>query len=364
MRVAALLSGGVDSSVALYLLKQAGHDVTAFYLKVWMEDDMGLGDCAWQTDVDYCRQVTARLGIPFEIVPMQKEYWERVVSYTLEEVKSGRTPNPDMMCNRLIKFGAFHEKFGTSFDKIGSGHYARIAANQNGRSHLMLSADRRKDQTYFLSQMSYEQIERSLFPLSDRDKRQVRKIAAELALPNARRKDSQGICFLGKINFRDFLKKYVGTKEGKIVEKASGKILGTHEGYWFYTIGQRNGLGLNKGPWYVLEKDATDNVVFVAHASAIQSLEKRVIKLEKFNWLNDPPGFRLSDHLLAGKSKGFALPVHFKIRHTPELSPGSLCFEYDELFIKSNEPVSGVAAGQFGVIYYEEECLGGGVISD
>ena len=208
MNIAALLSGGVDSSVALKLAKEKGHHVTAFYLKVWMEDDFSFGDCPWEEDVEYVHKVSGQLDVPFEIVPMQREYFERVVEYALGELKKGRTPNPDMMCNRFIKFGAFYEKFGKDFDRISSGHYAKLVTDCSGIPHLRTNPDPVKDQTYFLSQMTVDQLAHSFFPLGDLDKKQVRDLAGQYNLVNANRKDSQGICFLGKINYRDFLKKY------------------------------------------------------------------------------------------------------------------------------------------------------------
>ncbi len=351
MKIAVLASGGVDSTVALYLLKKQGYDVHAFYLKVWMEDDTTFGECPWQEDVDYVIAVCKQLDVPFEIVSMQREYWDRVVDYTIRAVKSGLTPNPDMMCNRLVKFGAFYEKAGHEFDKIATGHWAKLRDDARGRTHLYLCKDRHKDQTYFLSQMTYEQIAHALFPLGDYTKPQVREIAMQQQFPNARRKDSQGICFLGKINYRDFIKKYLGEQPGKIIDKDTGAILGKHKGFWFYTIGQRQGLGLSGGPWFVIEKSHDDNVIYVAKGYNPEAVYKNRIELNNFNWINKPSDFTSGTH-----------DIQFKIRHTPELSDGKMVIEDNRLLIESMTPVHGVAAGQFGVIYRDEECLGGGVI--
>ncbi|NOY60149.1 MAG: tRNA 2-thiouridine(34) synthase MnmA [Calditrichaeota bacterium] len=356
MKIAVLVSGGVDSSVALALLKKQGHDLTAFYLKVWMEEDFGFGECPWQEDVEYVRKVSEHLGIKNEIVPMQREYWQRVIEYTLAELREGRTPNPDMMCNRLIKFGAFHEKYAKEYDRIASGHYAKLITDDVGRTHLMTNPDPVKDQTYFLSQMIYEQISRSLFPLGDMTKKQVRQIAENLSLPSSGRPDSQGICFLGKINFRDFLKKYVGEKNGPIIEKATGKNLGTHKGFWFYTIGQRSGLNLAGGPWFVIEKDTRENIIYVSHGYDPEDVYVDEIVLDQFNWINPLPDFASGE---------MSARVRFKIRHSPVFYDGIVHKKSEKKYIiKPDEKIAAVAPGQFGVIYQNGECFGGGVICD
>ncbi|MBN1479286.1 tRNA 2-thiouridine(34) synthase MnmA [candidate division KSB1 bacterium] len=351
MKIAVLASGGVDSTVAQFLLKEQGHDLTAFYLKVWMEDDTTWGECPWQEDLDYVFQIGQQLNIPVEVVSMQKEYWNRVVDYTIETVKSGATPNPDMMCNRLVKFGAFQEKFGHEFDKIATGHWAKLKNDVRERTHLYLGKDRFKDQTYFLSQMTCEQISHALFPLGDYTKPEIREMARRQNFPNAKRKDSQGICFLGRINYRDFIRKYLGEKPGLIIDKESGAIIGEHKGIWFHTIGQRQGLGLGNGPWFVIEKDQKTNTVYVAKGYDPEAVYQQRIPLAQFNWINRPEDF------ISG-----SFDIHFKIRHTPELLSGQLLIQNGTITILAREPVHGVAAGQFGVIYRETECLGGGTI--
>ncbi len=350
-KIAVLLSGGVDSTVALHLLKSQGFNLTAFYLKVWNEDDTLLGDCPWETDVDYAAQVCRQLDVPIEVVSMQRAYWDRVVDYTLKTVQQGLTPNPDMMCNRLVKFGAFDEKTGHEFEKIATGHWARLQQDEAGNPHLHIGKDRVKDQTYFLSQIKPEQIERALFPLGDFTKTEIRKLAAAQKFANANRKDSQGICFLGKINYRDFLKKHVGEKPGNIVDRDNGTVIGEHNGFWFYTIGQRQGLGLSDGPWFVVDKDSSNNQIFVARGYDPQAVYQTEIELAQFNWIHQPAEFTSGSH-----------PIQFKIRHTPELTNGALTVKNGQLTIHADEPVHGVAAGQFGVIYRHDECLGGGVI--
>lgn len=351
MKIAVLTSGGVDSTVALHLLKEQGHDLTAFYLKVWMEDDTGWGECPWQEDLDYVFQIGQQLHVPVEVVSMQKEYWNRVVDYTIKTVKSGATPNPDMMCNRLVKFGAFQEKYGHEFEKIATGHWAKLKIDAGGHTHLYLCQDRFKDQTYFLSQMTYEQISHALFPLGDYTKPDIRAIARMNNFPNAARKDSQGICFLGQINYRDFIRKYLGETPGSIIDKETGEVLGEHKGFWFHTIGQRQGLGLGNGPWFVIDKDPELNIIYVAKGYDPEAVYQKRIPLAQFNWINRP----------ADLTSG-AFEIDFKIRHTPELLPGQLLLEGDKMTIIAQEPVHGVAAGQFGVIYRDTECLGGGTI--
>jgi len=226
-----------------------------------------------------------------------------------------------------------------------------LKKSENGRSHLYIGKDRFKDQTYFLSQMTYAQIEHALFPLGEYTKPEIREIAREQNFPNATRKDSQGICFLGKINYRDFIKKYLGEQTGPIINKENGEILGEHKGFWFHTIGQRQGLGLSNGPWFVIEKDHVKNIIYVAKGYDPESVYRKAIPLAQFNWINRPADF----------TNG-TFDIHFKIRHTPELTCGRLRIRDNVLTIESDEPVHGVAAGQFGVIYREDECLGGGTI--
>jgi len=209
MKIAVLTSGGVDSSVALRLLKDEGHDLTAFYLKIWLEDELAyLGDCPWEEDLDYVRQICDQIDVPLEVVPMQKEYWERVVQYTVAEAKAGRTPNPDILCNQQIKFGQFYEVIDDSFEKVATGHYANV--EETDKDFVLKRApDPIKDQTYFLAQISQEQLSRAMFPIGKYKKEEVRELARKFDLPNQDRKDSQGICFLGKIPFREFLKHHL-----------------------------------------------------------------------------------------------------------------------------------------------------------
>ena len=349
-KIAVLVSGGVDSSVALALLKEAGFDVTAFYIKIWLEDELAfLGDCPWEDDLRYVRAVTEQLEVPLEIVPLQKEYWERVVNATIDEVKAGRTPNPDMLCNSRIKFGAFWDAIGDGYTSIATGHYAQVE-ERNGEVYLKRAPDLVKDQTYFLSQLSQSQLSRALFPIGLYSKPEVRVLAEKLALPNAKRKDSQGICFLGKIPFDEFLRQHLGTKKGPLVEGETGKTVGEHDGFWYFTIGQRAGIGLSGGPWYVVEKDVVTNTVFISHATYRAARAQRSLFVTGLNWFNEQP------------EDGAVLSV--KLRHGPKEYQCQVQWqdmETLEVFLQ-READAGVASGQYAVFYRGDYCLGGGVI--
>ncbi|MEP7162594.1 MAG: tRNA 2-thiouridine(34) synthase MnmA [Candidatus Moraniibacteriota bacterium] len=348
-KIAVLVSGGVDSSVALALLKEQGFEVTAFYLKIWLEDELSfLGECPWEEDLEYVRGVTKKLGVPSEIVSFQKEYWERVVSYTIDEVKKGRTPNPDMLCNTRIKFGAFYEYIGKNFDAVATGHYARTE-EKNGHVYLKKTPDAIKDQTYFLSQLSKTQLSKALFPIGEYEKEEVRALAKKFALPNAMRKDSQGICFLGKIPFDAFLKHHLGEKKGKLIEFETGKVLGEHPGFWYFTVGQRQGIGLSGGPWYVVKKEPETNTIFISHAEHKAEQARDRFAVSDLNWFNEKP------------EDGMELSV--KLRHGPKEYQCTVQWQNEEVlevFLKEKD--SGLAPGQFAVFYHGEYCLGGGSI--
>ena len=270
MKIAMLISGGVDSSVALNRLVEEGcHDITAFYLKIWLEDEFQfLGECPWEEDLKYARSVCEKLGVPLKVIPLQSAYWDEVVAHVVEELEKG-TPSPDILCNQRVKFGAFCDYIDDSYDKIATGHYAQTIS-EDTKTWLLKGNDPIKDQTYFLSNLSKKQLERCLFPIGHLPKSEVRALAEKYNLPNKARKDSQGICFLGKIKYSEFVKVHLGEKEGNIVDKSSGKVLGKHKGFWFHTIGQRKGLGLHGGPWFVVEKDIPNNIVYVASTMAVE----------------------------------------------------------------------------------------------
>lgn len=338
MTIAALVSGGVDSSVVVHLLKEQGYTPDIFYIRIGMEDEEGYIDCPAEEDIEITQWIARKYGCRFEEVNLHKEYWDNVVSYTIESVRKGLTPNPDVMCNKLIKFGAFDDRRGHAYDRIATGHYATTAI-VDGNTFLATAKDPVKDQTDFLSQLSYRQIQKLMFPIGHLMKGDVRAIAHEAGLPSADRKDSQGICFLGKINYNDFIKRYLGEREGKIVELESGKVLGTHKGYWFHTIGQRKGLYLSGGPWFVVRKDIENNVLYVS-----QGYDPR----EQYGDRITLMGF----HPLAPVELPLPMEVKFKIRHTPEFHPGRLVQLPDGLVhIESGELIQGIAAGQYATIY-------------
>ena len=352
MNIAALVSGGVDSSVIVPLLKDMGFDPHIFYIKIGLESKDDLMDCPAEEDIEITTFIAKKYGCRFDIIDLQKEYYDRVARYTMDSVRKGLTPNPDVMCNRFIKFGAFEEKIGYQFDRIATGHYARQWYDEKGVSWLGTAKDTFKDQTDFLSRITYPQLHKAMFPLGDFPKSEVRTIAAELKLPSAERHDSQGICFLGKINYNDYIREYVGEKEGDIIEIETGKVLGKHKGFWFHTIGQRKGLGLGGGPWFVVKKDTQNNIVFVS-----QGYDPESQYVDKIN-LVDVQSMNPEIHFSEGQK------IRYKIRHQPEFRTGTLQLTDNGLLIHSDVMISGVAAGQFGTIYHYEEpvVLGSGVI--
>lgn len=322
MKAAVLLSGGVDSSVALWEVKKRGYtDITAFYLKIWLEDDVSyLGECPWEEDLSYARAVCEQAGVPLEVVSLQTEYFNKVVEYALAELRLGRTPSPDIFCNQRIKFGAFFDRVQGDFDVAVSGHYGVVEHDEAGYAHLHRAPDPVKDQTYFLSHLSQDQLRRLWFPIGSMQKSQVRALAQELDLPNKDRKDSQGICFLGKIKYPDFVRHYLGEQPGEIRELETGKVLGPHRGFWFHTIGQRSGLGLGNGPWYVVQKDPAANIVYVSHQEHVADQTRSSFEVAELTWLygTNPdtglpsmPGISSIDDLNANLTA--------KLRHGPEL---------------------------------------------
>jgi tRNA-specific 2-thiouridylase len=320
-----------------------------------MEDKDGYIDCPAEEDIEMTSYIAKKYGCKMEIVSLHEEYWENVVSYTIDAVKRGLTPNPDMMCNKLIKFGCFERKWGHEFDKIATGHYA-TTTEMNGKVYLSTAADKVKDQTYFLGQVDYLQISRLMFPIGRLQKSEVREIAVREGLPSALRKDSQGICFLGKINYNDFIRRYLGDRPGKIVNYETGEKIGTHNGYWFHTIGQRKGLGLSGGPWFVVKKDIGRNIIYVSNGYDPETQYGKIINLQGFSFITEDPWGNFQDEK----------EISFKIRHTPEFTSGKLRKIGDIYRIESEDKIQGIAAGQFGVIYDKEckLCLGSGMIID
>lgn len=356
MNIAVLVSGGVDSSVALRLLHEQGHQLTAYYVKIWLEDELShLGSCPWEEDLAYVRQVCGQIGVPLEVVPLQRDYAQEVLEYTLEEIRRGYTPSPDIMCNQRIKFGAFRKAINDPHVMIATGHYAKVV-HQNSESHLLRSPDAMKDQTYFLARLSREQLQHALFPLGDLKKSEVRALAHRYQLPNCDRPDSQGICFLGKISFPEFLEHHLGTQPGPLIDYDTGMQVGTHRGFWFYTHGQRQGIGLSGGPWYVVRKNVEENIVYISREYKNLSDERMHCYVRDVHWLAPELAQQVSE-----QGCSFAL----KLRHGPHFNTGvvrtvpgvSGCFRID-----LSMPDQGIAPGQFVVFYEGDRCVGSGII--
>ena len=356
MKIAALISGGVDSAVAVHRLVEQGHDVHLFYIRIGRDD--GTNDCSADEDIEMCSLIAARYGLPLEVVPLHDEYWEHVMRYALDTVSRGLTPNPDMMCNLIIKFGYFEERWGHEFDLTATGHYASTEIDADGNKWLTTAVDPVKDQTDFLGRITYPQLKHVIFPIGDLPKAEVREIAKSTRMPNAMRKDSQGSCFLGKINYNDFIRRHLGERPGPIVELETGKILGQHRGFWFHTIGQRKGLGLSGGPWYVVKKDVENNVIYVSGGYDTEKQYGRHLHIAETRFITLDPWKDLDcDNV----------PISFKNRHMPEFIPGTLTRlgADGEYVISSDRKVQGIAPGQFAVIYDKNahRCLGSGVIT-
>jgi len=351
-RVVVGLSGGVDSAVAALLLKQQGYEVIGLFMRNWDEwDDNGV--CTADDDYRDVRRVADCLGIPYYAVDFASEYRERVFAHFVEEYRKGRTPNPDVLCNREIKFEVFAE-YARTFDAdyIATGHYAKVETRADGLPHLMLSADARKDQTYFLNQVRTDQLTNVLFPLADVvDKHFVRSLATSAGIPVAAKKDSTGICFIGERNFRQFLSAYIPMREGDICT-LDGRVVGRHRGVYYYTIGQRKGLGVGGGgngePYFVVEKDVVNNILWVNQGECPR-LYSDMLVAEHFNFIPTP--------LHAGDYR-----VQCRIRHRQALQDATANVDGDVVTLRFDRPQRAVAEGQYAVIYMHGDCLGGGVI--
>ncbi|MDR3653811.1 MAG: tRNA 2-thiouridine(34) synthase MnmA [Paludibacter sp.] len=352
MKIATLLSGGVDSSVVVHLLKEAGYTPSLFYIKIGMDDDELL-HCSSEEDIEMASLIARKYGCTLDVIDLHKDYWDNVVSYTIDKVKQGLTPNPDVMCNKLIKFGVFEQRVGKEFDKTATGHYA-TTVEKNGKIYLSTALDPIKDQTDFLAQINYLQVSKLMFPIGNLMKSEVREIAVKAGLPSAKRQDSQGICFLGKVNYNDFIRRYLGEKEGPIVELETGKILGKHKGYWFHTVGQRKGLGLSGGPWYVIKKDIAGNIVYASKGYDVDAQYGTEFSMRDFHFITDDPW----ENSISESN------VTFKIRHTPDFTSGKIIRTSDGFHLVSNQKLQGIAPGQFGVVYDAESkiCIGSGEI--
>ena len=353
MNTALLLSGGVDSSVALYKLKEEGITPDCFYIKIGPEQDKDW-NCTSEEDMEMATSVARKYGCKLEVVDLHNEYWDKVVAYTMEKVKAGLTPNPDVMCNKLIKFGCFNDKAGHAYEQIATGHYATTTIKE-GLKWLSTSPDPVKDQTDFLAQLETWQIKKAIFPIGSLYKNEVREIAEKEHLVTAHRKDSQGICFLGKINYNDYIRKFLGEKEGYVINIDTGKKMGTHKGYWFYTIGQRHGLGFGGGPWYVVKKDIEYNIVYISNKIDLDNYEASSLNLRNIHFITKDPW---------ADAKCEDIEINFKIRHSPEFLKGKISKNGEVYHIEAEAPIQGIAPGQFGVLYDSEHkiCYGSGEI--
>ncbi|MBI2098329.1 MAG: tRNA 2-thiouridine(34) synthase MnmA [Candidatus Wildermuthbacteria bacterium] len=353
------MSGGVDSSVAAALLKKAGFNVVGIYMKCWSAELSP--SCTANDDERMARLAASHLGIPFYVWNFIDEYKKRVVDYMIEGYRNGVTPNPDMMCNKEIKFGLFFDKaMALGADYVATGHYARIQHVRNissassakpplekARPLLLTGKDSNKDQSYFLAFIKAEVLDRVLFPIGNYTKPEVREMARKFGLPNAERKDSQGICFVGEVNVVDFLRQYIKPKKGEIVD-TQGRVLGAHEGVMYYTVGQRQGIGLAEGPWYVVSKDLKNNRLVVSKDEG--DLIKTAAVVRNVNWFSRPDTFPAD------------LTVHLRYRHegikakVEDMGNGTYRLQFAT-------PQRAVTPGQFAVFYHSEELLGGGVIA-
>ncbi len=352
-RVVVGMSGGVDSAVAAALLKEQGFDVVGLYMSNWKETDEG-GCCTGEEDWQDVKYICDKIGIPYYSVDFSQQYWDNVFTLFVEEYKKGRTPNPDVLCNREVKFGPFADfarQLGA--DYIATGHYCRVK-HDGDRHYLLRAADENKDQTYFLNQVSEHQIRDVIFPLGDMLKPEVRSYAEKLGIPVAKKKDSTGICFIGERNFRQFLSKYIPMKEGDIVTQ-DGKVVGRHQGVYFYTLGQRRGLGIggsadgNGERWFVLDKDVENNLLIVSQGED-DVLFKRGLVTEGFNFITKP------------NEKAFECEVRIKHRQPLQKAKATL-LEGGDLRLEFEQKQRAIAAGQYAVVYVGDVCIGGGVIN-
>jgi len=350
------LSGGVDSAVCALLLKNQGYNCTGVFMKNWSGDNFGIqADCPWEKDQKDAEAVCQALGIPFRSFNFEKEYREKVVEYFFSEYEKGRTPNPDVMCNKEIKFHLFLKRaLEEGADFIATGHYVRKIAEKDGKEQLLKGIDSNKDQSYFLYNITQEQLKRSLFPVGDYTKPQIREIANQANLPVADKPDSQGICFIGEINVQDFLRSRIKVHRGAIVDIDTKGQVGEHDGVEFYTLGQREGLKIGGAiePYFVVDKDAVENILYVAMGKVNKALFKDELKIESLHLIDE------STDIISLTGK--ALQASVRYRHKPadckiEIEDGKIEVEFET-------PQRAITPGQSCVIYDGDVCLGGGVI--
>ena len=395
MRIVVGLSGGVDSSVAAYLLKQQGHEVIGLFMRNWNDASVTLEDeCPWVEDSNDALLVAQKLGIPFQVIDMSELYKERIVDYMFSEYEKGRTPNPDILCNREVKFDVFLQTaLSLGADKVATGHYARVSSFVDERGEeiyqLLAGKDNNKDQSYFLCQLNQNQLSKALFPIGELTKPEVREIAREIGLVTADKKDSQGLCFIGKVSLPTFLQQQLIPKEGEIVEifsdykefhkekpvfetkldelkylskkikyqKEDGKVIGKHQGAQFFTIGQSKGLGIggHKESCFIIDRDMENNILFVGEGKNFPGLYRKALKInnDEVHWVRED--LRLKN--------GESMKIKARIRYRQPLEDAVL-YQYEEgFFIEFENPQSAIAEGQFAQWPQGEELLGSGVIS-
>ncbi|WP_125707129.1 tRNA 2-thiouridine(34) synthase MnmA [Lacticaseibacillus porcinae] len=352
-RVVVGMSGGVDSSVTALLLKQQGYDVVGVFMKNWDDTDE-YGVCTATEDYEDVAKVAAEIGIPYYSINFEKEYWDRVFQYFLTEYKAGRTPNPDVMCNKEVKFAAFLDYAEElDADYIAMGHYAQTTTDENGIVHMLRGADGNKDQTYFLSQLSQAQLKKAMFPIGHLQKPEVRAIAAEYGLATAAKKDSTGICFIGERNFKQFLSTYLPAQPGKMMTY-EGEVKGQHDGLMYYTIGQRGGLGIggnseNSEPWFVVGKDLSKNILYVGQGFNNPHLMATSLDASGMSFFTG-----------SAPAQDFHCTAKFRYR---QADVGvTVHLDGDNAHIVFDEPVRAITPGQAVVLYNGEECYGGGTI--
>jgi len=372
------LSGGVDSSVAAHILKQKGHHVIGLFMRNWVDDSVTLDDeCPWIEDSNDALLVAEKLNVPFQVLDLSKEYQERIVDYMFSEYQSGRTPNPDILCNREIKFDIFLEAaLDLGADYVATGHYVQKTTTEDGIHHLIAGADKTKDQSYFLCQLNQQQLSKALFPIGNLHKSQVREIALGLGLVTATKKDSQGLCFIGKVSLPDFLQQKLKPQRGEIIEVEaswqgfespqwgsewelrpdSGKIVGSHNGAYYFTIGQRKGLfvGGKTLPLFVIALDVKKNIVYVGQGENHPGLYRPFLKIlnSDIHWVDDK---KRMNH---GESRDYLV----RIRYRQKLFGAKIEQTSKGLKILSNEPMKSVAPGQFASWYDGDELVGSGII--
>lgn len=395
MKIVVGLSGGVDSSVAAYLLQQQGHEVVGLFMRNWNDASVTLEDeCPWIEDSNDALMVAQKLGIPFQVIDMSELYKERIVDYMFAEYEKGRTPNPDILCNREVKFDVFLETaLSLGADKVATGHYVRLDSfkDENGKEiyQLLAGKDNNKDQSYFLCQLNQNQLSKALFPIGELTKPEVREIAKELGLVTAEKKDSQGLCFIGKVSLPEFLKQQLQPKDGEIVEifddfvefskekplfpskleeleflsskikyeKSDGKVIGKHQGAQYYTIGQSKGLGIggHKESCFIINRDMENNILYVGEGKNFPGLYRKALKIEnsEVHWIRED--LRLKN--------GESMDVMARIRYRQPLEKATLYQFENAFYIEFENPQSAIAEGQFAAWYRDEELLGSGVIS-